>query len=70
MKILEVASNSQVIQAIKKLDELTEKEKRSVSLTEGSKLSDYSEFWVHYNKQGQINRVLTHKLASRYKTGK
>ena len=66
MKTLQTHKNGQVLQAIKTYKELTETERKVLTIPRGKTLDDYKDFIVHYNKNGELLRVALNNFSDDY----
>ena len=63
MIVKDRASNGQALQIVKEYNELTDNELRSLTFKSGEKKEDYSNYFVQYNKLGDLLRVSPYKLT-------
>lgn len=59
------AKNGQLVSAVKIYDELTLEEKEALVIPYSTKLSDYANFQVRYNKKGELLGVQAHDFAEK-----
>ena len=63
MIVKDRASNGQALQIVKEYNELTDNELRSLTFKSGEKKEDYSNYFIQYNKRGDLLRVSPYKLT-------
>lgn len=63
MVIRDRANNGQALQIVKKYNELTNDELKTLTFKNGEKKEDYKDYFVQYNKKGQLLRVSPYKLT-------
>lgn len=63
MIIKDRANNGQALQIVKKYSELTDNELKTLIFKNGEKKEDYRDYFVQYNKKGQLLRVSPYKLT-------
>lgn len=63
MIIKDRANNGQALQILKKYSELTDDELKILTFKSGEKKEDYSNYFVQYNKRGELLRVSPYKLT-------
>lgn len=54
MKIIDTANNGVVVNSIKTYDELSQAERETLIIPFGSRLEDFANFQVRYNKKGEL----------------
>ena len=63
MIIKDRANNGQALQIVKEYNELTDDELKILVFKSGEKKEDYSNYFVQYNKRGELLRVSPYKLT-------
>lgn len=63
MIVKDRANNGQALQIVKEYNELTDDELKILTLKSGEKKEDYSNYFVQYNKKGELLRVSPYKLT-------
>lgn len=67
MKILEKAKNGQPVYLLKKYEELTASELEKLRFPYPDSKEDYKNYAVHYNKKGELIRVVVHDFSDKVK---
>lgn len=65
MKNVQYAKNGQLVMAVKNYEELTTQEKEALVIPHATKLSDYANFQVRYNKKGELLGVQAHDFSEK-----
>lgn len=60
------ANNGQIVSAVKTYNELSAIEKDALTIPATTKLSDYANFQVRYNKSGKLLGCKPHSLSTEY----
>lgn len=63
MIVKDRASNGQALQIVKEYNELTDDELKILVFKSGEKKEDYSNYFVQYNKRGDLLRVSPYKVT-------
>lgn len=63
MENVQYAKNGQLVMAVKNYEELTTQEKEALVIPHSTKLSDYANFQVRYNKKGELLGVKPHDFS-------
>lgn len=63
MIVKDRANNGQALQIVKEYNELTDNELMSLTFKSGEKKEDYSNYFVQYNKRGDLLRVSPYKVT-------
>ena len=65
MIVKDRANNGQALQIVKEYSELTDNELKALIFKNGEKKEDYKDYFVQYNKKGQLLRVSPYKLTEK-----
>lgn len=66
MKVIAAAKNGQAVQIIKNYEELTPEEHNKLILACDRSKEDYKNYWVRYNKKGELQGVAGYEFSKSY----